>query len=427
MPMLHRNRFLIWPTALLLLAVLGGCASGGGSSTSAIPPSVGPSASTELAKKRVKKPIAQVRQTVPKNWPRLDVVVPIFDPNLPKNPDKWKKKGIFPELRRTEANRFALKLKAALEKTNAFGTVRLTPSANATGDLYVSGKILKSNGEDVKIRVVVRDISGKTWMQKTFKHRVKEVFYSDARNKGKDAYTPIFEQAATAIVAALLRQNPERLAKLPQLTELRFGASLSAESFARYLQVEGKGKVKMLAAPAADDPMLERIRTLRVRDQLFIDDMQTYYADFDERLNRSYEVWQSQSFQESKAARKAKGRSLLTGILGGIVAVAGAAAAIDSSSGGYDPNFGQYVTGMVALVVGGALLDDSAQAGAEARTHRETLQELGKSLDIALAPQVVEYEKEVSKLTGDAAEQHRQWIAFLKKIYQLEAVPRKPL
>ena len=39
-----------------------------------------------------------------------------FDPGLDGDSDTWKKKGIWPELRRTESRRFAYKLKEAFEK-----------------------------------------------------------------------------------------------------------------------------------------------------------------------------------------------------------------------------------------------------------------------------------------------------------------------
>ena len=40
-----------------------------------------------------------------------------------------------------------------------------------------------------------------------------------------------------------------------------------------------------------------------------------------------------------------------------------------------------------------------------------------------LAPQVIKFEKETVKLTGDAKDQFQQWREFLKKIYALESTP----
>ena len=68
-------------------------------------------------------------------------MIPVFDPGIPENPDDYEKLGIWPELRRAEATKFALMMKAALQSTGAFGAVRVTPDKNSTGNLYVLGKI----------------------------------------------------------------------------------------------------------------------------------------------------------------------------------------------------------------------------------------------------------------------------------------------
>lgn len=387
---------------LCAVFALAGCASGGGGYASG--PGVGP-VSTAKAK------------SARNNAPKIDVVVPVFDPGLPADSDTWKKKGIYPELRRAEATRFALHMKAALDNSGAFAAARVTPNQRASGELYVQGTIVQSNGEDVRIRIRVRDISGKQWLNKEFSHRVKDEFHRNRRNKGKDAYAPVFEKAAAAIVKILNKRRASELTELQRITMLRFGESLSAESFSRYLKTEN-GRVKLVSAPAAGDPMLRRIEPLRVRDQLFIDNMQTHYAAFNGKLNESYLAWQEQSLTEVKAARAAKRKATGQSILGGLLLVAGVVGAAEAG----DNVVGEVVSAAGA-VAGAAVLAQSFQTRAEMKAHREALAELGQSLDLEVAPQVVEYEKQSAKLSGNAAEQHEQWVAFLRKIYELEATP----
>ncbi|MGI9310986.1 MAG: hypothetical protein ACR2P7_05555 [bacterium] len=406
---------------LSLVAMLGGCAGvnqlgeridGLGGST-AQAPAVGPQHSSEFGQSEAEAAVAHL--------PKIDVIVPVFDPNLPEDSDTWEKKGIYPELRRAESNRFALKMKAALEDTNVFGSVRVTPSASATGELYVLGKILQSNGEDVRINIAVADISARKWLDRDFSHRVKESFQTDLRNKGKDPYEPVFADAAAHVVEQLSRRDAAALDDLRLLGELRFGASLSEETFARYLRTRN-GRVSAVAAPAADDPMRTRIQPIRVRDQLFMDEMQTHYTDFNQRLDSSYLIWQQQSLLEVKAAREAKRKSIAKGILGGLLVVAGVAVGAQA-----DNNVGEEIASVGATVAGALVLGSSFQDRAEMKMHREALAELGKSIDIEVAPQVVEYENKTAELSGDAAEQYAQWIEFLKRIYELEATPDKEL
>ncbi len=64
-----------------------------------------------------------------------DVVIPVFSAGLSDSEANYEEEGIWPELRRAEANRFAYQLKQALDDTGMFGAVRVTPNAEASGDL----------------------------------------------------------------------------------------------------------------------------------------------------------------------------------------------------------------------------------------------------------------------------------------------------
>lgn len=353
----------------------------------------------------------------------MDVVVPVFDPGLPKDSDDYEEEGIWPELRKAEANRFALKLKEALDKTGRFGAVRVTPDQSATGDLYILGKVQQSNGEEVEFDLEVLGIDGEVWLDESFEYQVKEYFHKNQRNKGKDAYAPIFQKAANRIANALTDHSAKDLADLHYLSDLRFGANFSDSAFMQYMNMED-GEITLTSKPSKNDPMLKRVRALRVRDQLFVDGLQTNYAAFSRQMDKSYLVWQEQSLLEVKAERKARekaqtqaiGGALLIG-LGVLSAVAGNRS--DSSSGSTMGTAGAVVGG----VAGAALLHESFKTSQEAKVHRDAINELGGSMNMELAPQVIRYEKKTVKLTGDAKQQFAQWRAFLKKIYEQEATP----
>jgi len=73
------------------------------------------------------------------------------------------------------------------------------------------------------------------------------------------------------------------------------------------------------------------------------------------------------------------------------------------------------------------MLGKSFQTSKEAKVHRDALNELGESIDVELAPQVVAFEQDTQKLTGTAKEQFGQWRAFLKKMYEQERTPEVEL
>jgi len=380
---------------------------------------VGPLVSSEFFKTEVDD------QGVPK--PKLDVIIPVFKPGIPEDSDKYEEEGIWPELRRAEANRFALKLKAAIEKTEAFGAIRVTPDKTATGDLYILGTIDESNGEEVEIDLQVTDISGKLWLDKSFELTVKEAFHNNLRNQGKDPYDPVFDEAAQKIAEELKYHSAKDLDDLQYLTNLRFGASFSENAFVQHMAVED-GTVKLVSKPSDDDPMLRRVKAVRVRDQLFVDGLQANYSTFSSKMDDSYLMWQEQALQEVKAEQAAKEKAIGEGVAGVLlVGLAITAAVLGAKSDSANAQTAGMVGATVGGIAGASMIQKSFQTSEEAKIHREALNELGQSLDVELAPQVIEFEKQTVKLTGDATEQFAQWRNFLKKIYAQEATPDKQL
>ncbi len=378
--------------------------------------------------------------------PRLDIIIPVFDPGIEPTETKHVSDSlvdsegrdnqeagtaalavVWPELRRAEANRFAVKLKAAIEATGAFGAVRVTPDSNATGDLYVMGRITESDGEDVEIELRVVDISGDQWFEKSFDHTVEEKFHDNLRNKGKDPYDPVFQEAAQYLADQLKSHSASELSDLSKLADLRFGASFSEQAFAKHLRFSGD-RVALTSLPSDEDPMLKRTRAIRVRDQLFVDGLQENYSVFSDKMQDAYAVWQKQSLTEIVAERDAKMEAAgqaAVGVL--LIGAAILAAAAGGNSNNYGTQNAAAAGAIYAGVAGAVVLGKSFQTSKEAKVHRDALQELGETIEIDLAPQVVEFEKETVKLTGNAKEQFAQWRDFLKKVYEHESTPNKKL
>lgn len=377
---------------------------------------VGPPTSSAAERAEALERAAAVRTK-----PRLDVIVPVFDPGLSEKAEMYAEPGVWPELRRAEANRFAHKLKLALEETGAFGAVRVTPDATAAGDLYVLGAIEESNGQSVAIDLEVRDSSNARWFDRSFEHTVVQGFYKNIRNKGTDAYDPVFARAAAYVVERLDRQPDADLERLKLLTDLRFGASLTEEAFTNHLEREADRYV-LTSYPSADDPMLRRTKDVRVRDQMFVDDLQDHYRAFNDKMDESYRVWQEHSLIEVEAQRKAKRKALLQGLAGAALVGLGIAALSTMPS-----STAATTAGLAGGVVGAIMIGKGFQTSKEAKVHRDALNELGESIDVELAPQVVEFDEQTEKLTGDAKEQFGQWRTFLKKIYEQERTPEVDL
>ncbi len=351
----------------------------------------------------------------------LEVIIPVFDPGLPESEEDAKE--VWPELRRAEANRFALKMKEALEATGKFGAVRVTPDGTATGDLYILGRIEASNGQEVAMEIEVVDISGKRWLEKSFEHEVSPEFHRDQRNKGMDPYDPLFEKAAVKIVEELNDHSLKELEDLQYIADLRFGTNFSEETFMQYMETK-RNTFFLVSKPSDNDPMLARVKAIRVRDQLFIDSLQDNYASFSGQMNESYLMWQEQSLFETQAARAAKRKSMGQA-LGGVILIG--LAVLAGVSGSNSNSTGASAAGATGAILGGlagaSLLSKSFKTSEEAKVHRDALNELGQSIDMELSPRVIAFEKQSVELTGDAREQFAQWREFLQKIYAEEQTP----
>ncbi|MDA8709120.1 hypothetical protein N9M61_01260 [Gammaproteobacteria bacterium] len=403
--MIKKNTFLY----VLIISFLASCAS-----TSNIGPQYQSNSSNSA-------------KSVPENIEPFDVAISLFDPGI-SNQDSYGDDGVWPELRRSEAMYMAVQLRDVLAKTQRYGAVRVTPDNYSSADVYITAKIIKSNGEDVALQVKVSDSTGKTWVSKKYSHRVKPIAFNNPRNKdsnGKlkiDPYKDIYLKISSDIIKYMKRNiKPEKADTINTVTEIRYAQNYSPAAFSDILS-KRNNLYKLNGKPDKDDPMMKRVQSIKYRDQMFIDNMQTHYDGFSSNMTSSYKVWQEQSFAESKAAREAASAAFWQGVAGAVIVAATVAAAGDCDSAACARN-----TGAVGGAVAGAFFNESFQNSKEAKVHRDALNEIASSLDSTLSPSVIEMEDRTVTLTGTITEQSNQWRAVLLEIFQAETQVTKPL
>jgi len=183
--------------------------------------------------------------------------------------------------------------------------------------------------------------------------------------------------------------------------------------------------IKLVSKPSDNDPMLQRVIAIRVREQLFVDSLQQNYASFSQSMDDSYLRWQEASFTETQLRKEAETKSAMKAI-GGVLliglAIAAAVASGNNSSFG-TPDSGLATAAIVGGVAGAWMLSSSFKSKEEAEFHKGAIDELGESINIEMAPRVVSFEDETVELTGNIQEQFTQWREFLKRIYEQEATP----
>jgi len=340
----------------------------------------------------------------------LDVGILLFDPGVPEGqegPDGF----VFPDVRRAEARFMPYHLKRTLESTGLWGSIWVLPERSDAVDLILWGRVDRSDGLEVELRIGAWDATGREWLNKAYKSRVPEKAYSKYRDLSEDPYQNIYNEIANDLLAKRKALSDAKLKTIRQVAELRFASELVPSAFASHIE-EDDGEYRLLRLPADDDPMLARMRAVREREYTFVDTLNEYYAGLYYEMTPPYEDWRKMSREEmlnyQELKRSARMRQLL-----GLAAILGAVA-YEAGGGGNSAITNTAILGGIEGIRSG--FDKSA----EAKLHGESLKELGSSFEAETEPLLIEIEGQTRRLTGTAEEKYQEWRRLLREIYASE-------
>ena len=132
--------------------------------------------------------------------PLLDVGIAIFDPGIPEDASTHSKLGIFPEIRRVEAQYMPVRLRETLVESNAWGPVRVLPEPNDTTVLLITGRIEYSDGLRLVLALKAVDVTGRVWLDRVYQDQSREADYPVPF--GGDPYQHLYNQFANDLLAA---------------------------------------------------------------------------------------------------------------------------------------------------------------------------------------------------------------------------------
>lgn len=358
----------------------------------------------------------------------LQMAVVVLDPGIPESTAKQTKQSIWPELRQAESIRFAYLIADALRKLRSFESVRVVPDTSLSADLYLTGKIELSDGERMRIRFSLKDITGSTWLKdKEAYHRVEVGWHLRHEGDGLEPFQPVYDQIAEEVRKALLPRIKEHAKTEKQNKSLRangkgskisevdrivmtrkalFAQYFSPERYANVVRMDGS-RLKLQYLPNVDDDDWARIEAIRQRDEAFAEHVHSMYGDFVSDIQESYYTYQNESFAIARALRLSR-RSANYGKVLGAILLAGAVAKAESGmkSGSGDRTRILAGLGVAALATG--LIKD-----VQKRASLEHLNEVSRSFHDSVKSTRVEVTGEVIELTGTAQEQYTQWRRLL--------------
>ena len=358
-------------------------------------------------------PVVQDSQDVPEDF-LLDVGVSLFDPGI----DEYlgdDEDTANPEIRVAESRYAPYLLAETLQRSANWGIVRVMPNSESPMDVQVNGTILRSNGEAMIIRVEVNDSRGRHWYTEEYEEVISQFSYDPQNRQKNDPFQAIYNKIANDLLAYRQRNiEASEVQEIRTVSELLFAQRFSDDAFGNYLARDRNGEYQLTALPADNDPLLGRIRSIRERDFMFIDTVQDYFATYVRQMRLPYDSWREQSYQETITLRELEASARRRFIAGAAAVVGGIAAA---SNGG---NWATQAGGATAVGAGAFLVKSGFDKQAEARIHMQALEELGESLENAVAPQVINLDDRTITLSGSVEEQYGQWRDILADLYAAE-------
>jgi len=327
----------------------------------------------------------------------LDIGILVLDPGIKKK--IYLLSGyetINPELRQSEAAFVAVHLMRTLQESGSFGLVRMMPRNSLSADLFVTGRIRESSGRRLGLELEVLDATGRRWLKRVYKQKARPASYAFSFHSNIEPFQEVYDQFVDDLIRAQSRMRGDYLEVLRQIADLRFAEQLAPGIFGGYLTVDRKGKIELDRLPSRDDPMMTRIRTIRTRDEFFLDLLAERYQGFYAAMDRPYDDFRATRYEVELALRDARAQANL----------ANARVLLTPPSEGLRRR--NPWTGRAAFF--------RRQVAAQA----EYLDEISSSFAAELDPLKLELDGEVIRFEGTIEDQYRQWQGLLEKIFETE-------
>jgi hypothetical protein len=257
-----------------------------------------------------------------------------------------------------------------LSDSGHWGGVWVTPRESTAVDINVHAEIMQSDGNVLEMRVRAVDATGHSWLDKKYRMETAASAYSTLRYPNTDPYQDVFYEISNDLAAVRAQLSAQQIAEIRSVSELRYASRVSPAAFGDYVEESGDGNFRPVRLPAVNDPMLQRTRLVRQREQLLFETIDQHYQEFSLEAQESYRRWREESRMDSiqiqEAARSAKSRTAL-----GALAIALSVAAsnqIESRS------LADSLLVNSGLYIGGDLLRSAAVRRQDRRLYTQTLE-----------------------------------------------------
>lgn len=216
----------------------------------------------------------------------LDIVITVLDPLLEE---------LDPELgspidgmRFAESRYMSWQLGRTLQRSGQWGRVTVQPIALAQGDMLVSGKILQSDGQTLRMQIQVQDSAERLWFDRQYLQIISSSEREEITQEQPFPFTAMLNRIANDILAWRNRNLQQSdLVQLRQMTDMQFALASAPDTYSEYVAAGDTG-LSLQRLPAVDDPIYARIAEIRLRNDSLVDVLQDNYNLFNRSIEEPY-------------------------------------------------------------------------------------------------------------------------------------------
>jgi hypothetical protein len=244
----------------------------------------------------------------------LNVSISVLDPGVPDDQSLHRNLEIFPRIRAIEAHFLPFVLRETLVATGEWGAVRVVTGPDAAAEIGISGSIVQSDGERLELRMQAVDASGRLWFDRVFASGLTGGGAQPADVADASPFQPLYDEIAAALQEARAQLDDQALARIREISLLRYAIELAPSAFGPYLETDAEGHYSLRRLPARDDPMLDRIERIRLTEYVITDTVDAKYRELHEEIASTYALWReyrrkSLLYDEQNARRAEKTKS----------------------------------------------------------------------------------------------------------------------
>jgi hypothetical protein len=225
------------------------------------------------------------------------------------------------------------------------------------------------------------------WINQVYTQVAEETAYLETERRLRRPFQDLYNELANDLLATRRALTEKELVHIRRVADIRYAASLLPDAFGDYLQLDEAGHYSLRRLPSRQDPMMQRLDSIREQEYLFIDTTDDQYAELYTEMTPVYDLWRQ--FQREQIEYRNAWEARLA----------------DRDK----PRRGSYQA-----------LKQSYNNYKWEKIQRQEMKILAEGFDNEIAPTSMDLEGTVVNLSGSLDERYREWRRILRQIYALE-------